>query len=69
MNLSLEQQLISLRPKLLRFARQRVKDDAMAEDVVQESILAVLEAPERYSGHSSFSTYITGILKFKIIDS
>nr|WP_315475787.1 sigma-70 family RNA polymerase sigma factor [uncultured Undibacterium sp.] len=67
-NLTLHQQLIALRPQLLRFARQRIRDDAIAEDTVQETLLAVLENPDRYAGKSSLSTYVISILKFKIID-
>ncbi|MBC3808793.1 sigma-70 family RNA polymerase sigma factor [Undibacterium seohonense] len=62
-------QLSELRPQLLRFTKQRIYDDAIAEDVVQESLLAVLEAPERFAGKSSLATYVIGILKFKIIDN
>jgi RNA polymerase sigma-70 factor (ECF subfamily) len=67
-SLTLDQQLIALRPQLLRFARQRIRDDAIAEDTVQETLLAVLENPDRFAGKSSLSTYVIGILKFKIID-
>lgn len=68
-SLALHEQLCRLRPQLLRFTRQRIHDISLAEDVVQESLLAVLEAPERFAGKSSLSTYVIGILKFKIIDS
>jgi RNA polymerase sigma-70 factor (ECF subfamily) len=68
-NLTLQDQLSALRPQLLRFTKQRIYDDAIAEDVVQESLLAVLEAPERFAGKSSLATYVFGILKFKIIDN
>lgn len=67
-NLCFHQQLIALRPQLLRFARQRIHDEAIAEDTVQETLLAVLENPDRYAGKSSLSTYVISILKFKIID-
>ena len=65
---NLQQQLAELRPQLLRFARYRIKNESMAEDLVQESLLAVLEKPERFSGKSALSTYVIAILKFKIID-
>jgi len=65
---SLHSQLIALRPQLLRFAHHRMGDRCLAEDAVQDSLLAVLETPERYSGKSLLSTYVIGILKFKIID-
>jgi RNA polymerase sigma-70 factor (ECF subfamily) len=69
MSATLHEELIKLRPRLLRFARQRINDDATAEDAVQESLLAVLETPERFSEKSSLATYVIGILKFKIIDT
>lgn len=68
-SLALHDALSNLRPQLLRFTRQRIHDETVAEDVVQESLLAVLEAPERFAGKSSLSTYVIGILKFKIIDN
>jgi RNA polymerase sigma-70 factor (ECF subfamily) len=67
-SLTLPQQLVALRPQLLRFARQRIQNVAIAEDTVQETLLAVLENPDRYAGKSSLLTYVISILKFKIID-
>ena len=68
-DMSLAERLSAMRPQLLRFAKQRMHDLTLAEDVVQESLLAVLEAPERFAGKSSLSTYIIGIIKYKIIDN
>ncbi len=65
---SIEAQLCALRPQLLRFAMQKIHNLAVAEDLVQEALLAVLESPRRYSGLSSFSTYVIGILKYKLFD-
>ena len=53
---------------LLRFARLQLRNDAWAEDVVTETVLAALEKPDSFSGQSSVKTWLTGILKFKIID-
>lgn len=64
----LPMQLERLRPVLLRFALLQLRDQAQAEDVVQDALLAVLEKPERFAGASSLRTYVTGIVKFKIID-
>ncbi len=64
----LHRQLEAMRPALLRFALLQLRNDAQAEDVVQESLIAVLEKPERFAGQSSLRTYVTGIMKFKIID-
>jgi RNA polymerase sigma-70 factor (ECF subfamily) len=66
--MSLESELAELHPLLLRFAKAQLRHDSMAEDVVSETLLALLEKPEGFEGRSSLRTYATGILKFKIID-
>ncbi len=66
--MTLEHQLADLHPLLLRFARAQLRHDSLAEDVVSETLLALLEKPEGFEGRSSLRTYATGILKFKIID-
>ncbi len=67
-NDTVSRQLETLRPLLVRFAQLQLRDQALAEDAVQDALLAVLEKPERFGGKSSLRTYVTGILKFKIID-
>ena len=54
------------RPYLLRYALQQLRDEVQAEDVVQETLLAALQG--QFSGQSSLRTWLTGILKHKIID-
>ncbi len=66
--MSLEADLAALRLPLLRFAQLQLRHDSMAEDVVSETLLAILEKPDSFEGRSSLRTYATGILKFKIID-
>lgn len=68
-NLSLHRQLEAMRPQLVRFAQLQLRNEALAEDAVQDALIAVLEKPERFAGQSSLRTYVTGILKFKIIDN
>ncbi len=63
------EQLDALRPHLLRFAQLQLRDPALAEDVVADSLLAVLEHPERFAGNASLKTYVIGILKHKIVDA
>ncbi|MGA4421838.1 sigma-70 family RNA polymerase sigma factor [Ralstonia nicotianae] len=63
------EQLDALRPHLLRFAQLQLRDPALAEDVVADTVLAVLEHPERFAGNASLKTYVIGILKHKIIDA
>jgi RNA polymerase sigma-70 factor (ECF subfamily) len=66
---SLHRQLEAMRPLLVRFAQLQLRNEALAEDAVQDALIAVLEKPERFAGQSSLRTYVTGILKFKIIDN
>lgn len=54
------------RSYLLRYAVLQLRDASAAEDVVQETLLAALQS--RFAGRSSVKTWLTGILKHKIID-
>ena len=51
-----------LNPSLLRVARMFVPTSALAEDVVQETWLAVLKGIDRFEGRSSLKTWIFRIL-------
>jgi RNA polymerase sigma-70 factor (ECF subfamily) len=53
---------------LLRVARLQLRDESLAEDVVQETLLAALVG-SGFSGKSSLRTWLTGILKHKIVDA
>ena len=57
-----------LRPQLVRFARTRLRNPAHAEDAVQETLLAAIERIDSFSGASSLFSWLTGILKHKIVD-
>ena len=52
---------------LYRFALARLRDFHLAQDVVQETFLAAIKSPS-FAGPSSARTWLTGILKHKIID-
>src|SRR5436190_10762769 len=56
------------RSYLLRFALLQLRDASAAEDAVQETLLAALQAPERFGGRSAVRTWLVGILKHKVID-
>lgn len=58
----------ALRAPLLRYAQMQLRDSHLAEDVVSETLLALLEKPEAFAGASTLRTYATGILKHKVID-
>ena len=60
--------LAPLQPMLLRIARLQLRNDAWAEDVVSETLIAALEGAANYTGQSQLKTWVVGILKHKIID-
>lgn len=62
------EELEQLRAYLLRYAMLRLRNPALAEDAVQETLLAALHARSGYSGQSAYRTWVVGILKHKIID-
>ena len=53
---------------LHRFAIARIKDPSVAEDLVQETFLAALRGLENFKNHSAARTWLTAILKHKIVD-
>lgn len=56
------------REQLLRFARSRLRNPAHAEDAVQDALVAALAADGGFRGRSALGTWLTGILKHKIVD-
>ena len=54
---------------LLRVALLQLRNKDLAEDVVQETMVAALEGRSGFSGRSSVKTWLTGILKHKIVDA
>jgi RNA polymerase sigma-70 factor (ECF subfamily) len=53
---------------LFRYALVRLQDRELAEDLVQETFVAALQAWEGFQARSSVRTWLVGILKHKIID-
>lgn len=53
---------------LFRFALARLNNRELAEDMVQETLLAAWKGRSGFSAQSSRRTWLTGILKHKIID-
>ncbi len=62
-------ELAHFRPDLLRFARLQLRDDQLAEDVVQETMIAALAGRRDFAGRSALKTWVFSILKHKIIDA
>jgi RNA polymerase sigma-70 factor, ECF subfamily len=57
------------RAYLLRVAVLQLRDADLAEDVVQDTLVAALQGEAGFSGRSSLKTWLTGILKHKIVDA
>lgn len=53
---------------LYHYALTRVRDETIAEDLVQETLLAALAARSDFDRRSSERTWLTSILKHKIFD-
>ncbi len=61
-------ELESHRAALFKFAVLQLRDAALAEDAVQETLVAAIQGAGRYAGGSSVRTWLVGILKHKIAD-
>lgn len=53
---------------LYSYVITRINDKELARDLVQETFLAALERVEKFEGRSSERTWLTAILKNKVID-
>jgi RNA polymerase sigma-70 factor (ECF subfamily) len=53
---------------LYRYAIAQLREPDAAEEAVQDTLLAALEAAASFAGKSSLRTWLTAILKHKIID-
>ena len=56
------------RAQLLRFARLRLHNPAHAEDAVQDALVAAIEGMKGFCGDAAMGSWLTGILKHKIVD-
>jgi RNA polymerase sigma-70 factor (ECF subfamily) len=61
--------LVSQRPYLIRFASRRLRDAALVEDVVQETLLAALQQADGFEQRATLRTWLTAILQRRIADS
>jgi RNA polymerase sigma-70 factor, ECF subfamily len=67
---SLEPRELADHTRYLRaYALRKLSDLALAEDLVQDTLLAACASGTRYEGRSSVRTWLTGILKHKIADT
>src|SRR5436190_21546301 len=58
----------SHRPYLVRYALAQLRDAMLAEEAVQEALLAALEGIDGFDGRSTLRTWLTSILRFKVVD-
>jgi RNA polymerase sigma-70 factor, ECF subfamily len=65
---NIQTEIEAQRSYLLRIARLQLRNEAVAEDVVQDTLIAALEGASRFAGKSAVRTWLVGILKHKIVD-
>jgi RNA polymerase sigma-70 factor (ECF subfamily) len=56
------------RPVLFRYALLQLRDYELADDAVQETLLAAWQASANFAGKARLRTWLIGILKHKIAD-
>ena len=61
-------EMFSHRGALVRFAKTRLHDPMLAEDVVHDVFEAVLSGRAAFAGRSALKSWLTAILKNKIVD-
>jgi len=64
----LQVDLSAHRSAMLRFARRKIRDEELAEDAVQDALVAALSSRESFQGRSALRTWLIGILNHKIQD-
>jgi len=52
----------------IRYAMSRLHNEELAQDMLQETLLAGWKGYAKFAGQSSIRTWLVGILKHKIID-
>lgn len=61
-------EMVSHRDALVRFAQRRLIDPMLAEDVVHDVFEAVIAGRAAFAGRSALRSWLTAILKHKIVD-
>ena len=61
-------ELVSHRSYLVRFALRKLRDPALAEDAVHDVMEAVLSGRARFGGRAALRSWLTAVLKNKIVD-
>ncbi len=61
-------EMVAHRDYLVRFARRKLQDPALAEDAVHDVFEAVMSGRASFEGRAALRSWLTAILKFKIVD-
>lgn len=60
--------LAEIRRDMIRFAALQLRDDALAEDVVQDALMGAMANAQGFAGKSALKTWVFSILRHKIVD-
>jgi RNA polymerase sigma-70 factor (TIGR02943 family) len=60
--------LAPLLKRLFRYARSKLRNEAMAEDAVSETLLAALETQRDFDSPTRTEGWLFGVLKHKLVD-
>src|SRR5882762_1463454 len=62
-------EMVSHRSYLVRFAKARLRDPLLAEDAVHDVFEAVLSGRAVFAGRAALRSWLTAVLKNKIVDT
>lgn len=62
-------EMVAHRSYLVRFAQRRLRDPLLAEDAVHDVFEAVLSGRAVFAGRAALRSWLTAVLKNKIVDS
>lgn len=62
-------EMVSHRAYLVRFAQRRLRDPLLAEDAVHDVFEAVLSGRAVFAGRCALRSWLTAVLKHKIVDA
>lgn len=58
----------AIRCDMLKFAQMQLRDASLAEDAVQEALVAALAGGRSFDGRAAVKTWVFSILRHKIVD-
>lgn len=65
---SFHQVLTLIQPKLLTFAASFLKDQSLAQDAVQEAMMAIIKGVRKLKSHKKFHAWIYQVTRNKCLD-